>query len=633
MWNFCDAQVRRRWAIVGLLLAGAITLPSITLAQTASSNNVPDATLGAERSQVIQKFGGLPIETITGGAQRGQNLFHSFSQFNVSTGRGAYFSIPNDVVRNVLTRVTGGSRSDILGTLGTYRANDGSIRVPGVNLFLINPNGIVFGANASLDIGGSFFATTANAVQLGDAGLFSASQSSSSNLLNVNPSAFLFDAIANQNLPEIVVRSRATQTVLGDQVFGLLVPVRQTLLLLGGDINVDGGSINALGGRVELDAIAGLGIVGLNGNGSLQVPDSIQRANISFSNNAEVDVRFDNGGDIGMTAKNISVSSGSALEAGIFNGFGTVGNQAGSVTLDATGELQVVGQSSRIRNNVGFNAVGKGGDVHISAGSLSITNGAFISASTSGTGDAGNVVLAATGAVSLTGGKAFSSAFDGSSGKGGDVRISANSLSVTNGGTLSASTESTGNAGNVVLAATGTVSFDGISADGKVLSGAFSDALSHSSGKGGDVRISANSLSVTNGAALSSGTLGTGDAGNVVITATGAVSFNRGAASSDAMAGSSGKGGDVHISASSLSVTNGAFLTSSTDSTGDAGNVVIAATDAVSFIGGRASSSAFNGSSGKGGDVRIFANSLSVTNGAFLISSTAGTGDAGNVVD
>jgi filamentous hemagglutinin family protein len=120
----------------------------------AQSNIVPDKTLGSENSQVIRNFGGRQVELIEGGARREANLFHSFREFNIDEGRGAYFTNPNGV-QNILSRVTGTNPSNILGTLGV---------LGNANLFLINPNGIIFGQNASLDVKGSFVATTANAI-------------------------------------------------------------------------------------------------------------------------------------------------------------------------------------------------------------------------------------------------------------------------------------------------------------------------------------------------------------------------------------------------------------------------------------------------------------------------------------
>ncbi len=111
--------------------------------QAQQSNIVPDNTLGAESSQVIGNFQGQPIEVITGGSTSQINLFHSFQEFNISEGRGAYFFSPNANIQNILARVTGNNPSEILGRLGTFGNSS-------PNLFLINPNGIVFGKNASL---------------------------------------------------------------------------------------------------------------------------------------------------------------------------------------------------------------------------------------------------------------------------------------------------------------------------------------------------------------------------------------------------------------------------------------------------------------------------------------------------
>lgn len=57
-------------------------------------------------------------------------------------------------IQNIVSRVTGKEASNILGTL----AVEGN-----ANLFLLNPNGILFGKNAQLDVRGSFIGTTANA--------------------------------------------------------------------------------------------------------------------------------------------------------------------------------------------------------------------------------------------------------------------------------------------------------------------------------------------------------------------------------------------------------------------------------------------------------------------------------------
>lgn len=124
---------------LALTISGVLALDS--LSAKAQSNIVPDGTLGNERSTVTPNFQGLPVEEITGGATRGANLFHSFQEFNLSAGRRAYFFSPNATIQNILARVTGNNPSRILGTLGTSGNSN-------PNLFLINPNGIIFGQNA-----------------------------------------------------------------------------------------------------------------------------------------------------------------------------------------------------------------------------------------------------------------------------------------------------------------------------------------------------------------------------------------------------------------------------------------------------------------------------------------------------
>jgi filamentous hemagglutinin family protein len=136
----------------------------------AQSKIVPDTTLGAESSGIVPlDVSGLPIDVIDGGALRGVKLFHSFTEFNIAEPRAGYFLNPSNDIQNILARVTGNNRSEILGTLGILNAT-GVTSNP--NLFLMNPNGIIFGKDASLDVGGSFVATTANAVELGSTGLF-----------------------------------------------------------------------------------------------------------------------------------------------------------------------------------------------------------------------------------------------------------------------------------------------------------------------------------------------------------------------------------------------------------------------------------------------------------------------------
>lgn len=124
---------------------------------------IPDKTLGSESSTInsIDELRGR----IEGGAIRGENLFHSFEEFSIREGLEVYFANPEEI-SNIFSRVTGNNISEIFGTLGV----EGT-----ANLFLINPNGIVFGENAAVDVGGSFIATTAEKVHFEDGNIFNTS--------------------------------------------------------------------------------------------------------------------------------------------------------------------------------------------------------------------------------------------------------------------------------------------------------------------------------------------------------------------------------------------------------------------------------------------------------------------------
>ncbi|MCC5663678.1 filamentous hemagglutinin N-terminal domain-containing protein, partial [Nostoc sp. CHAB 5784] len=519
---------------------------------------------------------------ITGGTQAGSNLFHSFGEFSVPTGSTASFNNALDI-QNIISRVTGGSASNI----------DGLIRANGrANLFLINPNGIVFGENASLNVGGSFVATTANALQFRNRGFFSATEKNiPSPLLTVNPSALLFNQI-NQN-GGIQNNSVAPAGIdpAGFNALGLRVPDGKSLLLVGGNVSMDGGRLNAFGGRVELGGLAEPGTVTLGVNGdnlSLKFPDNVARGEVSLTNQAGIYVTGAGGGNIAINARNLEILGGSILSGGIGQGLGTPETVAGDITLNATGSIKVADESL-VLNDVRLGSLGNGGNITIDSGSLSLSDRAQLSASTFGQGNAGNVTVRVQDAVTLADSAEISSKVSaGGVGKGGNIDINAASLWLKDGSQLSASTLGQGNAGNVTVRTQDAVTLaDNAEISSKVSAGGV--------GKGGNIDINAASLWLKDGSQLVTSTkeasptapAGRGDAGNVNVNVTGIVNIageKNGFASgirSEAETETVGNAGNITIDSGSFSLSDEARLNASSSGQGNAGNVTVRVRDAV----------------------------------------------------
>jgi filamentous hemagglutinin family protein len=589
-------------------------LPNIAHAQTYTPSN---RTPVADNSQIGTQVSGTNNSfNIDGGLQRGQNLFHSFTDFSIPTGGAANFTNPAGN-RSIITRVTGNLFSDLNGTLNTN----------GANFLLINPNGVVFGTDARLNVGKAFVTSTANGIDFVDvAGRnynFGVNRAGDAPLISIAPNVAF--------TPARLIMGGTIPGNKGIENYGTLQTNNpgQYIGLIGGDVTFRGGQLIAPGTKVELGGLVQSGTIGFSLDNGVQFPANVERGNVSLvpsgTSPSVIDIRAGGGGNVGIVAKDITIQgTGTRIRAGISAGLGSSTATVGDIKLDATGNIKLSDRAAII-NIVSPKAEGKGGGIEIVTPTLSIINGAALDVSTDGKGDAGNIKITATGNVYLDRGDAFSTVGTGAEGKGGEIEIVTPSLSIINGAGLTTDTFGKGDAGNIKITATGNVSFD--------RGDAFSRVEKGGEGKGGGIEIVASNLSVTNGAQISASIKGKGDAGNIKIAATGDVAFDRGAALFSAVEkGGEGKGGGIEIVASNLSVTNGAQLVADTSGKGDAGNIKITTTGNVSFDGGVAVFSAVQeGSAGKGGGIEIVTFNLSVINGAQLIANTFGTGDAGNI--
>ncbi|WP_019506625.1 filamentous hemagglutinin N-terminal domain-containing protein [Pleurocapsa sp. PCC 7319] len=569
------------------------------------------------------------------GDQAGGNLFHSFEQFSVPNGSEAFFNNANDIA-NIFSRVTGGNISNI----------DGLIRANGsASLFLLNPAGIIFGQNASLNIGGSFLGSTASSILFPDGIEFSANDSENPPLLTINAPLGLG---LEDNPGQIINRSLGQNS--NQEVVGLEVAPGNNLALIGGQIDFETGWATARGGNIELGGLSQAGTVGINSDGSLSFPEGVTKANINLSNAADVDVRGTGGGSITVNAGNLNLAGISLISAGIRAESTSAEAQAGDVTIDVAEKITL--NESRITNQVASGGVGNSGGIAINTGSIEAINGGDIDASTFGRGDAGTVDLTATGDVTIDGetsigipSGAFSQVASDAEGNAGGVTISTNNLTVTNGGQVSASTGGRGNAGTIDITATGDITFDGETLDGSDSSGAFSQVNPGAEGNAAGVTISTTNLTLTNGGVVSASTFGRGNAGSVDITATGDITidgetsdgFVSGAASQVAP-GAEGDAEGVTISTNNLTLTKGGQFSASTFGRGDAGSVDITATGNIILTGessqgipSGATSLVSSNAEGDAGGVTISTNNLTLTKGGKVDASTLGRGNAGTV--
>ena len=610
------------------LFACLLTSFATLFSASAKAQLTPDQTLGVEASTVTfdPDVNGNPADVIEGGAARGANLFHSFLDFNVGDSKGVYFDSPEGI-DTILSRVTGSNLSAINGLLGTTGDSNAA-------LILMNPNGIVFGENASLDVQGAFAATTATSIQLGESGSFSAIAPESDSLLSINPSALFFSGQTTP--PQILVESQQ----------GLSVSEGESLSLLGGDVVVNGGRIVSPGSRVNIVAVGAAGVIDANSREVLSSGND--GGSLRIENDAFVSVASVTGGEATFVAEDIQISSGSDLFAGIQGDLGSLENQAGSLILEGE-RIRISGEETVLGNIVSSGSVGQGGDVVFSARNIEIEDGPIIGTITLGSGDPGDILINATDTVKLGEPNAarvgiFTGIDDSAEGQGGNIEISAANFELAGETVLSTATFGNGDTGGITINASQMARFDGASGFSSV--GSFS--AEESSGQSGDVEISATNVEVLNGARITTATSGERNAGNTAVSASEALII-KGFSSATSFASSvgsfsnsdsTGGSGTVEITATNLEVTEGGIIDSETAGNGNAGVVRLNIFETARFDGVRAIPGDITASSirstggsgsGRGGRIELSARNLEVTNGAQIIASSVGKGDAGNI--
>jgi filamentous hemagglutinin family protein len=558
------------------------------------------------------------------GQRRGGNLFHSFSRFDVLRGGTAGFTadLPTD---RILARVNGASPSLIDGRLVSS--------VPGADLYLMNPRGVVFSSAATLDVQGSVYASSASHLRFSDGATLTAAPAEAETLSVAEPAAwgFVGDGIA----------ARVVRMNLGS---ALSVPTGRTFSLAGGAVlargSASGAGIAAPGGRVELSARATpgelpldaasldargaasgeLGAVGIGPGFTIDVSDFG-----ASSRRGEVVIR---GGAFAIARSNVFDFSGVAADDG-----------GRDIDVEATDTIDVSASNLTSLATGGAAA----GAIRLSADSVRVGEAARVGSRAIDAARAGRVELFGDSVVLENAGVVESAA--AVAGSGNLLRIRAGSLDVRSGAQVSGTTEGSGRAADVDVEADD-VRLSGSAATGP--SGLFARSGlglgSAATGAAGDVRVTAARVRVEDGAEISAQSFGAGAGGSITIAARERASLASLAPTSASInsrvTGSSG--GDIAIRTPELVVANGGLISATTNGLGDAGAIRIDARRVV--VGGgeqgqaggagifAQSLSENDGQAGEGGDVILRgADTLEVLDGGNVSVSTRGAGDAGAV--
>jgi filamentous hemagglutinin family protein len=554
------------------------------------------------------------------GKEVGNNLFHSFNQFNLISSESATFTGPSNI-QNIVSRVTGGSPSSIDGKI--------SSDIQGANLFFVNPSGVVFGPHAQLDTSGSVAISTAHYLKMADGGRFNANLGGGDTLTSAPVSAFGF--LSANPAPVSVTGSNMSvdfRNIIPG--LGLTVSPGKALSIVAGDIAVNAGYIAGAGARVNLISVRSPGEVKLDAtklNSAIDVSQFTAMGQIDLTNFTKIDTSGPAAGPIVIRAGNLNLS-----DSHIFSN--TTGSApGGGIDIEVANSVAVDG--SLVQS--GTSGDGNSGDVTLTSNSILITGSNFES-DTSGSGRGGNIVVH-TRDLTINSGSVLSSSTE-LNGNGGDVTLNANSILIDE--TLVFTSTALGSTGDA-----GAVSMTGNSIVITNQSGVSSGTGVLSTGNAGGVTLTANSILINSGSSVDSATLGSGNGGEVTMTANSLVIagiLHRVLPTSvDTSADGGGNAGDIKLTADSLLIRGGAGVLSSNTGAGNAGDIMIRAGDLRIGQGGMfppipgcpvcnetlVSTDAFGENTGNGGNITIQARELTMGRGGMITANALTNG--GNI--
>jgi filamentous hemagglutinin family protein len=575
---------------------------------------VTDGTVGAAKSLVGPDF----IIGDNFGQQVGENLFHSFKDFNINTNESATFTGPNSII-NILARVTGGNRSLINGML--------SSDIPNSNLYLLNPSGILFGENATLNITGSFHASTADYLRLGKKGIFSAIEPNNSVFVSAPPEAFGF---LNNNPASISIQGSR-----------IIAPNEKTISMIGGDLQIEDSILFASGGRINLASVASageviptaldLGVKTFEKLGKITLSESsssmlkeIGLANIDVTDHHSLDSPSNKSGQIFIRAGQFFSDKGYIFAD-------TLGNNPSQIDIFIDGDMHLTHGARITADNYGE---GQGGNINITTNTLrfsgqnaeksedNIDRLSTIATNNLGVGTGGEIHIN-TSLLEINPG--LIQAATASSGNAGGIVINAENVLLNSkfqdGGLINAGTTSSGLGGNITIIATDEISLLNSSISSSASEG--SEGSEGSSGNAGNIYLDTRHLILKQNGQILNASFGSGNAGSIKIITDNA-SF-RGMSIVASLA-RQGNGGKIDLSARhQLQIDNSFIVTRTTSLQDDAGDMTIGAE---TFFLNRGELLA-NAIAGEGGNIDIRAAQLNIFGDSWIdVSSRYGINGA-----
>lgn len=517
------------------------------------------------------------------GRQEGGNLYHSFQNFNVETDHTANFSGPASV-NNIISRVTGGEASHIDGTI--------SSSITGANLYLLNPSGLLFGANASIDVSGAFHVSTADYLRMGEDDYFYTNLAQDSSFVAASPTAFGF---TSNNVASITIEGTYLDNNGG------------AISLIGGDMSItdsDDGTYPAEivsdDGLIQIASVASQGEV-VASDSDLIVDDFSELGEININKGSRLDTSGASGGRVVIRGGTLIMDQASITSSAKK---GEISNYSDNINIETASSISI-NHGSTIKSEVGLFGTADTKGIKIKSDDILLSNESSVESNVRilGTGNSGNIELKAD-SVTLSDSSTISAKTQGRGNSGGIYIITEENVTIGSGSTITSDVTATGsgNSGEISISAKNL----------RIIDHSYVKSRTGGQGSNGDIKLNANDIIFKNGGFVTSTSVTDADAGNIKINSDNILI----------------KGPALSESPFFIDTTGIYILKSGLDSNG--GNLLVNNNNEL-IMDNRSMIVSFSSGAYSGGNIKINSNEIHLLNGSRIGSNATGGGNGGNI--